>query len=274
MSYVPGGSCGHVLRKCGPFAESSCASVLHDCIAGLAYLNNEGRLHLDIKPANMLLTMEGRCKLCDLGVAQVLGTETRSEALDEATAEEGESSAGGSGSGGGGGGGGGTPSKSLAKTKEANKRLRMAGTLMYMSPEMLQRKANTASTDIWSLGMSAIELATGKLPYSELKRARAISVIVHYPPPTLEGKFSASFVDFVSQSLTKDPEARPNPIKMADHKFIKGAKPSSKLVEAIRKAAAISNDGHSSRSESSEEDSEDELQRRYRNGDNFEWDFD
>ena len=92
MEYVAGGSAHHVLRKCGPFPEAVCAVVAHDTLAALAYLNRDGRLHLDIKPANILITLDGHCKVCDLGVAQALGSgeriRTLSENPDSAASEE------------------------------------------------------------------------------------------------------------------------------------------------------------------------------------------
>eukprot|EP00048_Salpingoeca_helianthica_P016196 m.230952 g.230952 ORF g.230952 m.230952 type:complete len:363 (+) comp18201_c0_seq1:54-1142(+) len=250
MEYIAGGSASHVLRKMGPFSEPSCAVVVHDTLQALRYLNNDGRLHLDIKPANILLTLDGRCKLCDLGVAQALfGVGEKPRRISELEAD--------------------SPQE---ESKLSQKRLKMAGTLLYMSPEMLVRKASTANTDVWSLGISSIELATAHLPNCELPRSRATSVIVHYPAPLLEGKFTAAFKEFVAQCLIKDPAERPTAVQMLEHRFVKDPRGRSKLADVVRKCKSKGDD-HSSRSSSSQENSEDEEQWRFRGIADVEWDF-
>lgn len=69
MENVPCGSVLSLLRSTGPLAEAICALILHDTLEGLVYLHAQGHMHLDIKPGNVLLTLDGHCKLCDLGVA-------------------------------------------------------------------------------------------------------------------------------------------------------------------------------------------------------------
>jgi serine/threonine protein kinase len=88
MEYVAGGSASHVLRKMGPMPEPVCAVIVHDTVAALHYLNRDGRMHLDIKPGNILLTLDGRCKLCDFGVAQAVSSVVpKPRSLSESQAE-------------------------------------------------------------------------------------------------------------------------------------------------------------------------------------------
>jgi serine/threonine-protein kinase 24/25/MST4 len=61
--------------------------------------------------------------------------------------------------------------------------------------------------DIWSLGMTAIELAEDKLPYEDFPPLRALYLLVTRPPPQLGDNFSKEFREFVSLCLNKDPRA-------------------------------------------------------------------
>ena len=70
MEFVPAGSLHRLLHKQGLLPEAACALVLHDTLEGLAYLHGQGHIHMDIKPGNILLTLDGHAKLCDLGVAK------------------------------------------------------------------------------------------------------------------------------------------------------------------------------------------------------------
>ena len=76
--------------------------------------------------------------------------------------------------------------------------------LCYTAPELIEEKS-----DVWSLGISLIELAEGKNPYAGYKPLDVVRAIRENPPPTLSGeRWSAEFVDFVSQCLVKDVKDR------------------------------------------------------------------
>ena len=78
-------------------------------------------------------------------------------------------------------------------------------------------------------------MAKGSPPYSNIKPMNALFLIPQNDPPTLEGKFSKQFKDFVSQCLTKDVSKRPIAKELLKHKFIKSAKKNQLLIELIEK---------------------------------------
>lgn len=113
------------------------------------------------------------------------------------------------------------------------------GTPCYMAPEIVQRKPYDTQADIWSLGITALELAAGRAPNALYAPAKVLSKTLLDAPPTLdrEGnrhKYSRAFAEFVDQCLTKDPRQRPTAEKLLQHAWLRqSAKPKKFLVGAI-----------------------------------------
>ncbi len=95
-------------------------------------------------------------------------------------------------------------------------------------PEGKKSSGYDDAVDIWSLGITALELAKGRPPLADCAPSRVFNHVVKNPPPALEDvekrKFSSYFKDFVSLCLQKDPSKRPSASKLLKHKFLKGKK--------------------------------------------------
>ncbi|XP_047531792.1 serine/threonine-protein kinase hippo isoform X2 [Vanessa atalanta] len=121
------------------------------------------------------------------------------------------------------------------------KRNTVIGTPFWMAPEVIQEIGYDCVADIWSLGITALEMAEGKPPYGDIHPMRAIFMIPTKPPPSFRepDQWSPEFIDFVSQCLIKNPEERATAEFLLAHEFIGNAKQASILSSMIAEAREI-----------------------------------
>ncbi|RNF12663.1 putative protein kinase [Trypanosoma rangeli] len=210
MEFINGGSLDALIRRQGSLRESVVRSYTHDILEGLAYLHDTARVcHRDVKPANVLITADGRCKLTDFGVSKLLddtssmrttvGTpwymapEVVGGDADDAIDEDAGESQGDIRSG--------------------------------CSKADVKKLGYTTSADIWSLGVTVFEMISGKKPFGgEMRNPAAVLFAIaaaNGTPPRLPDncEASASLRAFLDLCFVRDARLRPKAKELLSHQW-------------------------------------------------------
>uniref|UniRef100_A0A8C7Y256 non-specific serine/threonine protein kinase n=1 Tax=Oryzias sinensis TaxID=183150 RepID=A0A8C7Y256_9TELE len=186
MEFCGAGSVTDLIKntKGNSLKEEWTSYICREILRGLAHLHQHKVIHRDIKGQNVLLTENAEVKLVDFGVSAQLD-------------------------------------------RTVGKRNTFIGTPYWMAPEVIACDENPAATydfksDVWSLGITAIEMAEGAPPLCDMHPMRALFLIPRNPAPRLKSKkWSRKLQSFIEFCLVKNPGQRPNTEELSKHAFIR-----------------------------------------------------
>ncbi|XP_063786858.1 misshapen-like kinase 1 isoform X5 [Pseudophryne corroboree] len=186
MEFCGAGSVTDLVKntKGNALKEDCIAYICREILRGLSHLHAHKVIHRDIKGQNVLLTENAEVKLVDFGVSAQLD-------------------------------------------RTVGRRNTFIGTPYWMAPEVIACDENPDATydyrsDIWSLGITAIEMAEGAPPLCDMHPMRALFLIPRNPPPKLKSKkWSKKFIDFIDTCLIKNYMSRPPTEQLLKYPFIR-----------------------------------------------------
>ena len=176
MEYVDGQTLRAKIAQ-GPVAVGDTLQVGIEVAEALEAAHGKGIVHRDIKPENIMLTPAGHAKVMDFGLAKQVGTSPDAET--------------------------GAPTMTVL-TSEGT----MVGTPAYMSPEQLRGQAADARSDIWALGVTLHEMASGTRPFQGQSAFELSAGILSKPPEPLPPGVPAELGAAIGRCLEKEPANR------------------------------------------------------------------
>uniref|UniRef100_A0A671S0Q0 non-specific serine/threonine protein kinase n=1 Tax=Sinocyclocheilus anshuiensis TaxID=1608454 RepID=A0A671S0Q0_9TELE len=228
IEFCAGGAIDAVMLELErPLTEPQIRVVCKQSLDALQYLHDNKVIHRDLKAGNILLTLDGDVKLADFGV-------------------------------------------SAKNTKTIQRRDTFIGTPYWMAPEVVMCETSKDrpydyKADIWSLGITLIELAQIEPPNHEMNPMRVLLKIAKAEPPTLQqpSKWSPKFNDFLKHALDKNVDNRWSTAQLLQHPFVSSVTDSRPLRELIAEAKAeVTEEIEDLKEEEEEEDHEGNLDNK------------
>lgn len=132
-------------------------------------------------------------------------------------------------------------SEQLEKLNKTN--IDYVGSPLFMAPEVIRRTGYTDRADIWSLGITCIEMIDGRPPYTDIKSMADLQKVLDRPPATLAKpqNYSADFNDFIAQCLVKDATQRKNAMELLYHPFVQRNEGPAVMTRFIEECSALKN---------------------------------
>eukprot|EP01018_Ginkgo_biloba_P005812 Gb_23850 [translate_table: standard] len=200
MPYMAGGSCLHIMKSAYPdgFEEPIIATILREVLKALEYLHGHGHIHRDVKAGNILVDENGGVKLGDFGVSACM----------------------------------------FDTGDRQRSRNTFVGTPCWMAPEVMEQlHGYDFKADVWSFGITSLELAHGHAPFSKYPPMKVLLMTLQNAPPGLDyerdKRFSKSFKEMIAMCLVKDPMKRPSAEKLLKHSFFKHARSNEYLARTV-----------------------------------------
>lgn len=207
MPLLTGGSVLDLMHERYPTGlnEPLAVYVLWSLLKAIEYFHSNNQIHRDVKARNVLLDSKGNVMLSDYGMMGWM----------------------------------------VEGGWERKQRQTLIGTPCWMAPEVMEQTSGyDYKADIWSLGITAIEIAQGMAPYHNAAPMKVLLMTLQNPPPTIESGNGASFSDeyknFVATCLQKDPTQRPSSSQLLNHPlFANGVQKPPDLEEILAKLPPI-----------------------------------
>jgi serine/threonine-protein kinase len=173
MELIPGTTLSERLKR-GPLPEQEAVRLGTQFAHGLAGAHDQGVVHRDLKPGNLMVTPDGRLKILNFGLARFLSPTQAVDVWQSVT-------------------------------------LALRGTLPYASPEQLRGEHPDARSDIYAAGAVLYEAATGRRPFPETHGPTLMGAILHQkpePPSSVNRELTQGIETVILKALEKEPQAR------------------------------------------------------------------
>ncbi len=182
--YMPGGSIASAIRQFGPFEEKAIALHTRQILEGLAFLHENRVCHRDLKCDNVLIDVNGSCKLADFGCSKRLDVNPEGVTV-------------------------------IMKS--------VKGSIPWMAPEVLMGQGYGRSSDVWALGCVVLEMALGRNPWGHFDNIMQAMYRIGMGTkgPDIPEYLSENCRNFVNRCLSRDPKVRPTVHELLEDPFVR-----------------------------------------------------